>query len=109
MKIKLVLQVSKSNKLVLDNNPIYNFRLKPTEHMMAVILVNGHKTITLIDQQTTDANLISTKFCTLYHIPILKFTKPVVISIVIKGSQSKYNNYIGVKINYGQHTEDRTF
>jgi len=93
----------------VDNNPTHNTRLKPTKYIMAVTLVNGYKAITLIDQQTIDANLISTKFCTLHHISILKLIKLVIINIVIKGSQGKCNNYVGVKINYGQYTEDRTF
>jgi len=93
----------------VDNNPAYNPKLKPTKHRMAVILVNGHKAITLIDQQTTDADLISTKFCTLHNILMLKLTKPVVINIVMKGSQGKCHNYVRVKINYRQYVKYRTF
>ena len=40
---------------------------------------------------------------------MLKLTKPIVLNTVIKGSQSKYNNYFRIKINYGQYIEDKRF
>ena len=40
---------------------------------------------------------------------MLKLTKPVIINTVIKGSKGKCEYYVKAKIDYGQHTEDRTF
>ena len=70
----------------MDNNPTYKPRLKLIEYMIVVTLVNGYKAIILIHQQAIGTDLISTKFCILYYILMLKLIKSVVINTVIKGS-----------------------
>jgi len=69
------------------------------EHLLVTTKVNEHIAKTLVDQQITGADLISSTFCTLHKIPLHKMNPPVILQMTIKGSRGSLPDYIIVQLD----------
>jgi len=76
------------------------------KHLLMTTKVNEHPVKTLVDQQTTGANLISSTFCTLYKIPLHKMNLPVTLQMTMKGSRSSLTHYVIVQLDWLGYLEE---
>jgi len=49
------------------------------EHLLVTTKINDPPAKTLVDQQTAGADLISSKFCTLYNLPLYPLKNPITL------------------------------
>jgi len=78
------------------------------EHLLVTTKVNEHTASTLVDQQTTSADLISSTFCTLHKIPLHKMNPPVRLQMTMKGSRGSLTHYVIVQLDWLGYLEERT-
>jgi len=64
------------------------------EHLLVTTKVNEHILKTLVDQQTTGTELISSTFYTLHKIPLHKMNPPVTLQMTMKGSRGSLTHYV---------------
>jgi len=57
------------------------------EHLLVTTKINDQLTKTLVDQQTAGADLISSKFCTFYNLPMYPLKNPITCEITMQGSK----------------------
>jgi len=69
------------------------------EHLLVTNKVNKHTAKTLVDQQTTSADLISSTFCTLHKIPLCKMNPPITLQRTMKGLRGFLTYYVIVQLD----------
>jgi len=68
------------------------------EHLLVTMKINDQPAKTFVDQQTAGADLISSKYCTLYNLPLFDLKKPIILQITVKESKRSITHY--TKVNY---------
>ena len=94
----------------LDTSPKESLsRNADKDHLLVSVLINGHETKALVDQQTTEVNLISKQFCNTFGIAQQPLKQAVNIQMTVKGSRSKATHEAIVEIDYGDFKEQERF
>jgi len=78
------------------------------EHLLVTIKVNDQIAKTLVDQQTTGADLISSTFYILHKIPLHKMNPPIILQMTMKGSRGSLTYYVIVQLDWLGYLEERT-
>jgi len=68
--------------------------------------VNEHIAKILVDQQTADADLISSTFCTLHKILLHKMNPPITLQMTTKGSRGSLTHYVIVQLDWLGYLEE---
>jgi len=79
------------------------------EHLLGSTKINDQLTKTLVDQQTTGADLISSNFCTLHNLLLYSLKNPITLQITMKGSLGSISQYTKVNCDWLGWSEERIF
>jgi len=79
------------------------------EHLLVTTKINDQPAKTLVDQQTAGADLISSKFCILYNLPLYSLKNPITLQMTMKGSKGSISHYTKVNCDWLGSSEERIF
>jgi len=71
--------------------------------------INDQPAKTLVHQQTAGADLISSKFCTLYNLPLYPLKNSITLRMTMKGSKGSISHYTKVNCDWLGWSEERIF
>ena len=74
-----------------------------SNHMLINIKVDGHPARALIDQQTTEASLISTTFDSTYNLLTVALTNEITVNLSLQGGRRKSMHYVRSTLEIGGH------